>query len=201
MALSKTGRFLSKAEILGVGVFSPLPILKRDSAKQCRIVSRNAAVHLRRKAQEGKEWLCPKFGHENLSCSKGRKHRFPHELCGKICYCSWPPNKLFTTRQITLLIIRERKLNTNFFAQTFRAPPGCPGKSPGYPAKRVWIPWLRGTYRTFWPPPLHVKETHPTGRFPDQKVWVWVPFFFPELFTTWEITCAIQCCRRQSPAG
>ena len=26
MALSKTGRFLSKAEILGVGVFSPLPI-------------------------------------------------------------------------------------------------------------------------------------------------------------------------------
>ena len=25
MALSKTGRFLSKAEILGVGVFSPLP--------------------------------------------------------------------------------------------------------------------------------------------------------------------------------
>ena len=34
MALSKTGFFLSKAEILGVGVFSPLPILgdnnKRD---------------------------------------------------------------------------------------------------------------------------------------------------------------------------
>ena len=27
MALSKTGRFLSKAEILGVGAFSPLPIL------------------------------------------------------------------------------------------------------------------------------------------------------------------------------
>ena len=23
---------------------------------------------------------------------KGRKHRSPHELCGKICYCSWPPN-------------------------------------------------------------------------------------------------------------
>ena len=28
MALSKTGRFLSKAEILGVGAFSPLPILE-----------------------------------------------------------------------------------------------------------------------------------------------------------------------------
>ena len=28
--LSKTGRFLSKAEILGLGVFSPLPIQVRD---------------------------------------------------------------------------------------------------------------------------------------------------------------------------
>ena len=25
-----------------------------------------------------------------LSGLQGRKHRFPHELCGKICYCSWP---------------------------------------------------------------------------------------------------------------
>ena len=31
MALSKTGRFLTKAEILGVGVFSPLPIFWRSS--------------------------------------------------------------------------------------------------------------------------------------------------------------------------
>ena len=23
---------------------------------------------------------------------KNRKHRPPHELCGKICYCSWPPD-------------------------------------------------------------------------------------------------------------
>ena len=30
MALSKTGRSLSKAEILGVGVFSPLPSLSRN---------------------------------------------------------------------------------------------------------------------------------------------------------------------------
>ena len=122
-------------------------------------MSRNAAVHSKQKAQEGKEWLCPNFGHEdssgpksgvnksareqigrqNLSqkvpskkgslgvifsprnyrenahskstnfegrhsgghllgrplCllpTKGIKHRFPHELCGKIRDCSWPPS-------------------------------------------------------------------------------------------------------------
>ena len=64
---------------------------------------------------------------------------------------------------------RERKLNTNFFSQTFRVPPG-------YPAKKVWFPWFRGTYRTFWPPPLHVEDPHPTGGYAEPKVWVWVPF-------------------------
>ena len=43
------------------------------------------------KAQKGKEWLCPNFGHEDVSGPKGLQHRFPHELCGKTCDCSWPP--------------------------------------------------------------------------------------------------------------
>ena len=63
-----------------------------------------------------------------------------------------------------------------FFSQTFRAPPGYPGKIPGYPAKKVWFPWFRGTYRTFWPPPLHVEDPHPTRKYPHPKVQVWVPF-------------------------
>ena len=62
-----------------------------------------------------------------------------------------------------------------FFSQTFRVPP-YPGKIPGYPAQKVWFPWFRGTYRTFWPPPVHVEDPYPTGKYPDQKVWVWVPF-------------------------
>ena len=57
-------------------------------------MSRNAAAHSRRRAQGGEEWLCPTFGHEDLSGLKGIKHRFPHELCGRICDCSWPPNAL-----------------------------------------------------------------------------------------------------------
>ena len=32
---------------------------------------------------------------------------------------------------------RERKLNPNFFSQTFRAPPGYAGKILGYPAQKV----------------------------------------------------------------
>ena len=69
-------------------------------------------------------------------------------------------------------VCRGRELNVPFFSQTFRAPPGYPGKIPGYPAKKVRFPWFRGTYRTFWPPPLHVEDPYPTGKYPDSKVWV-----------------------------
>ena len=57
-----------------------------------------------------------------------------------------------------------------FFSQTFRALPGYPSKIPGYPAKKVRFPGFRGTYRTFWPPPFHVEDPHPTGKYPDSKV-------------------------------
>ena len=59
-----------------------------------------------------------------------------------------------------------------FVPLTFRVPPGYPGKIPGYPAKKVWFPWFRGTYWIFWPPPLHVEDPYPTGKCPDSKVWV-----------------------------
>ena len=65
-----------------------------------------------------------------------------------------------------------------FFSQTFRALPGYPGKIPGYPAQKVWFPWFRGTYRTFWPPPLHMEDPYPTGEYPDSKVWVCALFSF-----------------------
>ena len=45
----------------------------------------------------GKGRLCPKFWARIwlLSGWKGWKHRSPHELRGKICYCSWPPRCCF----------------------------------------------------------------------------------------------------------
>ena len=70
---------------------------------------------------------------------------------------------------------RERKLNT-FFSSSFSGAPRISRQSPGMSRQKCWFPGFRGTYRTFWPPPLHVEDLHPTGRCPDQKVWVLVPF-------------------------
>ena len=73
-------------------------------------------------------------------------------------------------------LLGNEKLNTNLFSQTFRAPPQYPGKVLGYPAKKFGFPVVRRTCRTFWPPPLQVEDPHPIRKYPDQKVWVWVPF-------------------------
>ena len=61
---------------------------------------------------------------------------------------------------------RERKLNTNFFSQTFRAPPGHPGKIPA--RKKVWFPWASRDIPNFSAPtpscgrpPPHPKISRP----------------------------------------
>ena len=60
---------------------------------------------------------------------------------------------------------RGQELNTNFSLKIF------PISRP-----KFGFPGFRRTYRTFWPPPHHVEDPHPTLAYPDQKVWVWVPF-------------------------
>ena len=80
--------------------------------------------------------------------------------------------------------VGDENWTQTFFSQTFRAPPGYPGKIAGYPAQKVWFPWFRGTYRTFRPPLLHVEDPHPTAKYPDPKVWVWVPFLPEQLVVT-----------------
>ena len=60
-----------------------------------------------------------------------------------------------------------------FFFSNFS---GTSGISRQNPAKKFGFPGLQRTYRTFWPPPLHVEDPHPTRKYLDQKVWVWVPF-------------------------
>ena len=40
------------------------------------------------------------------------------------------------------------------------------------------FPGLRGTYESFWPPPLHVADPHPTVGYPDPKVRVCLCSFF-----------------------
>ena len=52
-----------------------------------------------------------------------------------------------------------------------------PAKFRDIPPKRFGFPGFEGHTELF-APPLHLKDPHPTaaGRYPDQKVWVWVPF-------------------------
>ena len=37
-----------------------------------------------------------------------------------------------------------------------------------------------------WPPPVDVEDPYPNGKYPDSKVWVWVPF-------PWLIPASIFC--------
>ena len=52
------------------------------------------------------------------------------------------------------------------------------GKISGYPAKNFVFAGFRGTYRTFWTPPLHAETPHQcgTGGYPDPKIWFCAPF-------------------------
>ena len=95
-------------------------------------------------------------------------------------WCCCPPSSLVETGETQELLTRfnrEQKLNTNFFFSNFSGAPRISRQNPGISRpKSLWFPWLRGTYRTFWPPPVHLEDPYPTGKYPDQKVWVWVPF-------------------------
>ena len=87
------------------------------------------------------------------------------------------PKKIPSIFLDRLKFCRGPKLNTNFFfLKLFGHSRDIPAKSRDIPPKKVWFPWLRGTYRTLWPPPLHVEDPHPARKYPDSKVWVWVPF-------------------------
>ena len=94
----------------------------------------------------------------------------PRKLRGCLCNVNSPKHNRLMVQEQCCYNIRERKLSTNSFFLKLLGPPGCPGEIPGYPAKKVWFPWLRGTYRTLRPPPLHVEDPHPTRTYPDQKV-------------------------------
>ena len=62
-----------------------------------------------------------------------------------------------------------------FFLKLFGRLRDIPAKS-GTSRQKSLVPWFRGTCRTFRPPPFHMENPHPTGGYPDPKVWVWVPF-------------------------
>ena len=72
---------------------------------------------------------------------------------------------------------RGRELNTNFFFSNFSGTAVISWDFAGISRQRVWFPWVsKDIPNFFWPPPIHVEDPHPNPKYPDQKVWVWVPF-------------------------
>ena len=75
------------------------------------------------------------------------------------------------------IVLGDENWTQTFFSQTFRAPPGTSRQNPGISRPKSLISLVSRDIPNFLaPPPLHVEDPHPTRRYPDQKVWVWVPF-------------------------
>ena len=75
----------------------------------------------------------------------------------------------------TVLGVRERKLNPNFFfLKLFGHLRDIPAKSRDIPAKKKCdFPGFEGHTELFGP---HVEHPYPNAKYPDSKVWVWVLF-------------------------
>ena len=68
------------------------------------------------------------------------------------------------------------KIEHKLFFLNFLGAPGISLAKAGISRQKVWFPWVLKDIPNFSAPPLHVEDPHPTRRYPDQKVWVWVPF-------------------------
>ena len=64
---------------------------------------------------------------------------------------------------------RGPKLNTNFLFSNFSVAPGISWQNPGISRQTVWFSGFRGTYQTFWPPPLHVEDALPHRKISGPK--------------------------------
>ena len=85
-----------------------------------------------------------------------------------------PEKWTFLGLAFVCLVYRERKLNTNLFLRLFGHFREIPAKS-GIARPKVSFPWVSKDMPNFLPPTRSCEDPHPTRRYPDQKVWVWVP--------------------------
>ena len=96
------------------------------------------------------------------------------EIAGAKLWKNMPVKKF---RRLNRAWIRGRELNTTFFVSNFSGTPGTSrAKSWDIPPKTLSSLGFEGHTELFCTPPLHVEDPHPTRRYPDQDVWVWVPF-------------------------
>ena len=64
------------------------------------------------------------------------------------------------------------KIEHKLFSSNFLGAPGISRQKSRDVGRTICFPWVSR--------PVRVEDPHPTRRYPDQKVWVWVPCFFPD---------------------
>ena len=106
--------------------------------------------------------LIQKTESKNLTMQKTESNNSTQEFGSKI----WARKIRFAEFSPKFGFRRCKNLGTKiehklFSGQIFRAPRDIPAKIPGYPVKKFSFAGFRRTYRTFWPPPLHVEDPPP----------------------------------------
>ena len=76
-------------------------------------------------------------------------------------------------------IKRVSELNTNLFFSNFRAAPGYPSKIFGYPAQKVWFPWVSRDIPNFLAPAPSTNFLTPTPPEDIRTQKSGFGFFFP----------------------
>ena len=89
-------------------------------------------------------------------------------------YRSLEPFQVSKTSQKTVSKNRGQKSNINSFFSNFSGAPWISQQD--IRPKTYHFPDFEWHTKLLWPPPLHIKNPHPTRRYPDPKVWGWVPF-------------------------
>ena len=71
-------------------------------------------------------------------------------------------------------MIGAKNWTQTFVFSNFSGAAGISQQNPRTSRQKVWFPWVSKDIPNvfFWPPPLHVEDPHPTGRYPDPKVWI-----------------------------
>ena len=154
-------------------------------------MSRNAAVHSRRKAQEGKEWLCPNFGHKDWSGPNSMENtnsRMNYAVKYATARGHQNPRSRTTKKKKTPRLHELfRRVRANFCL-----PPRDTSQEPGRNCSEKLVQinfWAaanggvtNGGLRGVWPPFLEIGRNRPFSPF-------FCPFRpFPEgAKSTWEI--------------
>ena len=87
--------------------------------------------------------------------------------------------------------VRGQKLNTDIFFSNFSGTAGISQQNPRISRQKSLISLVSRDIPNFLAPTPSLGRPYPNRKYPDSKVWVWVPFSFLMCFCTlhWCATC------------